>query len=173
MDSKENPFANDMLATIFNVVRYLTFLGLYVGFGCVCTGVFLYTPPAGVWDGPIPPLSPAVQCTMVLSVTFFLIYFLHAVSRTYSQYMGGHLFTSTFETVMIRAADTLGMAPMLCVLFLAARMRALQMDPVGGNPQKWAQNCFFTCTYALICQTALAIIVPPFLSGKVEKNDKV
>merc|ERR1719258_553637 len=89
------PFENSALATIFNVVRYLTFLGLYVGFGCVCVGVFKYEPPAGVWDGPLPPVSPAVAC------------------------------------VMLRAADTLAMAPMLCVLFLAARMRALQMDPIG------------------------------------------
>ena len=35
---------------------------------------------------------------------------------------------------------------MLCVLFLGARMRALQMDPKHGNPQRWAQNCFFLCT---------------------------
>jgi len=168
-----NPFENEMLATIFNVVRYLTFLGLYVGFGCVCTGVFLYEPPAGVWDGPIPPLSPAVQCTMVLSVTFFLIYFLHAVSRTYSNYTGGALSTSHFEHIMIRAADTLGMAPMLCVLFLAARMRALQMDPVGGNPQKWAQNCFYTCTYALIAQTMIAAIVPLLLNKPIPGKGRV
>jgi len=169
----ENPFANDALRITFNVIRYVVFLGLYVGFGAVCVGVFLFKPPAGVWDGPIPPVSPAVACTMILAVTFFMIYFLVAVSRTYSQSAGGQLFTSNFETVMLRAADTLAMAPMLSVLFLAARMRALQMDPIGGNPQKWAQNCFYACTYALICQTALAIIVPLFLSGKVEKNDKV
>ena len=30
--------------------RYLTFLGLYIGFGCVCVGVFKYEPPAGVWS---------------------------------------------------------------------------------------------------------------------------
>merc|ERR1719265_3032102 len=74
----KNPFSNPALATIFNVVRYLTFLGLYVGFGCVVTGVFLFKPPAGIWDGPIPPVSPG---TMLLSVTFFLLYFLLAVSR--------------------------------------------------------------------------------------------
>merc|ERR1719421_1730788 len=68
--------------------------------------------------------------------TIFIIYLLLAISRTYSQYAGGQLFTSNFETVMLRAADTLAMAPMLCVLFLAARMRALQMDPIGGNPQR-------------------------------------
>jgi len=168
-----NPFASDALRIVFNVIRYVVFLGLYVGFAAVCVGVFLFKPPAGVWDGPIPPVSPAVACTMILSVTFFMIYFLVAVSRTYSQSAGGQLFTSNFETVMLRAADTLAMAPMLSVLFLAARMRALQMDPIGGNPQKWAQNCFYACTYALICQTALAIVVPLFLSGKVEKNDKV
>jgi hypothetical protein len=165
----KNPFENAMLATIFTMVRYLSFLGLYVGFGCVCTGVFLYEPPAGVWDGPIPALSPAVKCTMVLSTTFFMIYLLHAISRTYSQYAQGHLFTSTFEKVMMRAADTLAMAPMLCILFLAARMRALQMDPVSGNPQKWAQNCFYMCTYCLITQTLIAVIVPLVLKGDVKE----
>merc|ERR1719265_184912 len=165
-----NPFSNQALATIFNVIRYLTFLGLYVGFGCVCVGVFLFEPPAGVWDGPVPPVSPAVACTMLLAVTFFAIYFLLAVSRTYSQYAGGQLFTSDFESVMLRAADTLGMAPMLCVLFLAARMRALQMDPVGGNPQKWAQNCFYVASYSLIAQTITACVVPLVLKGAVKKG---
>merc|ERR1740138_1878198 len=164
-----NPFANSALAITFNVIRYVVFLGLYVGFAAVCVGVFLFKPPAGVWDGPIPPVSPAVACTMILSVTFFMIYFLVAVSRTYSQQTGGQLAEGEFEKVMLKAADTLAMAPMLSVLFLAARMRALQMDPIGGNPQKWAQNCFYACTYALICQTALAIVVPLFLSGKVEE----
>merc|ERR1719247_2179319 len=168
-----NPFESRVMQIGFNILRYAVFLGLYVGFAAVCVGVFLFKPPEGVWDGPIPPVSPAVACTMILSVTFFMIYFLVAVSRTYSQSAGGQLFTSNFETVMLRAADTLAMAPMLSVLFLAARMRALQMDPVTGNPQKWAQNCFYACTYALICQTILAIVVPLFLSGKVEKNDKV
>merc|ERR1719379_1928926 len=71
------------------------------------------------------------------------------------------------------AANTMGMAPMLCVLFLGARMRALQMDPINGNPQRWAQNCFFMCTYALIAQTCVAIFVPLVLGGKVEKNTEV
>ena len=86
---------------------------------------------------------------------------------------GGQLAEGKFEKVMLKAADTLAMAPMLSVLFLAARMRALQMDPIGGNPQKWAQNCFYACTYALIFQTILAIVVPLFLSGEVKKNDKI
>merc|ERR1719482_1927081 len=68
------------------------------------------------------------------------------------------------------AASTMDMAPMLCVLFLATRMRALQMDPVHGNPQRWAQNCFYLCTYAIIVQTCVAVFVPLVLGGKVQKG---
>ena len=35
-----NPFENRMLQITFNVMRYAVFLGLYVGFGAVCVGVF-------------------------------------------------------------------------------------------------------------------------------------
>jgi hypothetical protein len=168
-----NPFESKILAITFTVIRYAIFLALYVGFGAVCVGVFLFKPPAGVWDGPIPPVAPAVACTMILAVTFFMVYFLAAVSRTYSQFVGGQTFMSTFESVMLKAADTLAFAPMLSVLFLAARMRALQMDPVSGNPQPWAQNCFYACTYCLIIQTAVSCMVPLLLGGKVVKNDDV
>merc|ERR1719473_1617112 len=63
-------------------------------------------------------------------------------------------------------------APMLAVLFIGARMRALQMDPVNGAPQKWAQNCFFMCTYALLAQTCLCIAIPVILGGKAKKGSK-
>merc|ERR1719214_235594 len=61
-------------------------------------------------------------------------------------------------------------APMLAVLFIGARMRALQMDPVNGAPQKWAQNCFFMCTYAVLAQTCLCIAIPIVLGGKAKKG---
>merc|ERR1719191_2616395 len=59
---------------------------------------------------------------------------------------------------------------MLAVLFIGARMRALQMDPVNGAPQKWAQNCFFMCTYALALQTTLCVVIPVVLGGKVKEG---
>merc|ERR1719440_2440273 len=168
--TQANPFGNVILKFIFDGIRYLVVLGLYGGFGCVLVGLYRFTPPEGVWDGPVPAVSPAVGCTAMLTSTFFLVYLLHAISRTYSQYQGSNTTASQFEQVMTRAADTLGMAPMMCALFLAARMRALQMDPVSGNPQKWAQNCFWFCSSALILQTIIAVIVPFLLNGKVSKG---
>merc|ERR1719387_1227057 len=61
---------------------------------------------------------------------------------------------------------------MMAVLFIGARMRALQMDPITGAPQKWAQNCFYMCSYALMFQTLLAVAVPLILGGSVKKGDK-
>merc|ERR1719213_168291 len=161
-----NPFESPVIAFIFNALRYLIVLGLYAGVGVVVYGLYVFVPPSSVWEGPIPPVSPAVNCTTILTGTFFLIYFLLAVSRTYSQYVGGNTFVGKFEEVMHRAADTLGMAPMLCALFLAARMRALQMDPLTGNPQGWAQACFYTCTYALVAQCLVAVMIPLTMGGK-------
>merc|ERR1719375_409029 len=57
---------------------------------------------------------------------------------------------------------------MLAILFIGARMRALQMDPVNGSPQKWAQNCFYMCTYAVAAQTILSIIIPLVMQGEVK-----
>merc|ERR1719478_800559 len=74
---------------------------------------------------------------------------------------------------MQHAADTMGMAPMLCAMFLAARMRALQMDPVHGHPQRWAQGCFYGCAGAIVCQAIVAIIVPLLLNGTPKKRDAV
>merc|ERR1719301_480750 len=69
---------------------------------------------------------------------------------------------------MVTATLSMNFAPMLAVLFIGARMRALQMDPVNGAPQKWAQNCFFMCTYALLAQTCLCVAIPVVLGGKVK-----
>merc|ERR1719502_2439759 len=86
-----NPFENAILATTFTCIRYACFLGLAT-----------FEPPAGVWDGPVPPLSPAVFCTCILSCAFFTIYCLLAISRTYSQFTKGNTKESTFETVMLQ-----------------------------------------------------------------------
>merc|ERR1719262_1169754 len=168
-----NPFANDILAFVFSAIRYFIVIGLYAGVGVVTYGIFPYEPPAGVWEGEIPGVSPAVGATVLLTGTFFLVYFFQAVARSYSQYVGGNNFVGKFETSMQHAADTMGMAPMLCALFLAARMRALQMDPVKGHPQRWAQGCFYGCAGAIVTQAIVTIVVPLLLNGTPKKREAV
>merc|ERR1719169_63269 len=166
----ENPFQNNILAMVFIALRYLCLLGLYGGFAGVCYGIIMFEPPPGTWEGEIPPVSPAVACTMNMSIQFLAVYFLAQCARSYSQLTGQK--TTKFEEVMEQAANTVNMAPMLCILFLGARMRALQMDPINGSPQRWAQQCFYMCTYAILVQTVLAILIPLAMNGEAKYDDK-
>merc|ERR1719159_1769334 len=56
------------------------------------------------------------------------------------------------------ATYTVAFCPMLCVLFIGVRMRALSMGL--DNPQRWAQYCFYMCTGAVWTVTLLVILVP-------------
>merc|ERR1719473_2104453 len=170
IDPDEKPFENAILGIAFTVLKYLIMLGLYVGALVVVYGIITFEPPKGTWPGDkIPPVSPAVQCTMILSAQFFLVYGGIQIGLSVKEWL-------SFEVpVLMKALDgatnSMFFAPMLAVLFIGARMRALQMDPVNGAPQKWAQNCFFMCTYALALQTCLCIAIPLVLNGKVEKGE--
>merc|ERR1719316_1368798 len=140
---------------------------LYGGALAVVYGIITYVPPAGIWpEGKTYPVAPAVQCTMILSCQFFCVYGGMQVARTWTQFTGMKM--TKFENALMTATASMNFAPMLAVLFIGARMRALNMDPVNGNPQKWAQNCFFMCTYALLAQTCFSVAVPLVLQGNVK-----
>merc|ERR1719389_245549 len=109
-------------------------------------------------DGKGFPISPAVQCVMILSCQYFIVYGLIQCARSYTQMSGQRI--TKFENALLTSTNSMNFAPMLAVLFIAARMRALQMDPVNGSPQKWAQNWFYACTYALLAQTILSLVIP-------------
>merc|ERR1719191_2536673 len=160
--SDAQPFESQACAVAFTVLKYLILLMLYGGALAVVYAIITFVPPAGIWpEGKKFPVAPAVQCTMILSCQYFLVYGGIQVARTWTQYVGiAANFTSKAETALMTACASMNFAPMLAVLFIGARMRALNMDPVNGNPQKWAQNCFFMCTYALMAQTTCSVAVP-------------
>jgi hypothetical protein len=146
------PFDNFILAGCFTVLKFLIMIGLYIGAVAIVYGAYTYVPPEElrVHDGDVPPVAPAVACTFILSAQFFCCYAAVQISRTFSQFSGAKM--SAFENAMLTACKAMNFAPMLAILFIGARMRALQMDPIHGHPQKWAQNCFYMCTYAVLAQ---------------------
>lgn len=161
------PFKNIVCAFMFTGLKYMVMIGLYGGAIAVVSGCITYSPPTGMWtDGKNMPISPAVQCVMILSCQYFIVYGLIQCARSYTQMNG--LRMTKFENALLTSTNSMNFAPMLAVLFIAARMRALQMDPVNGNPQKWAQTCFYLCTYAILVQTCLSIAIPLILQGKAK-----
>jgi len=164
------PFDNFILAGCFTVLKFLIMIGLYVGAVAIVYGAYSYVPPneLRVHEGDVPPVAPAVACTFILSAQFFCVYAAVQFARTFSQFSGVKM--SAFENAMLTATKAMNFAPMLAILFIGARMRALQMDPVNGSPQKWAQNCFYMCTYAVLAQTLISIAIPLVLQGTVKQG---
>jgi hypothetical protein len=159
------------IAKFFTVIRYVAMLGMYGGFSTVCVGAYMMEAPKSVYpDGP-PPVSPAVACTMNLCFQYFGVYLGVAIIQTYHDfYPKGTDLTNKLKKTLIMCKNTCGFAPMLCILFIGARMRALQIDPINGNPQKWAQNCFFLCAYSVMVQLFLILMIPFVLPGGDSKQ---
>merc|ERR1719364_106111 len=150
-----------LMGTVISVVRYVVMAMLYGGFITICYGAFVMKGPKEIWgEEGAPPVSPAVACTMNLATQFFLVYLGVALIKTTIELGGASPFLVKMQGLFTLAKFTVNFAPMLCILFIGARMRALQMDPKNGNPQKWAQNCFYMCAYSVMIQTLLVIVMP-------------
>merc|ERR1719335_1978107 len=159
IDESAQPFKNTVAAVCFTVLKYLIMIGLYIGAICIIYGTYTYKPPAGSWvSDEIPPVSPAVACTMILASMYFVVYAGIQFGKTFQSFSG--VDSSKLTGALNGAIMTMFFAPMMAVLFIGARMRALQMDPINGAPQRWAQNCFYMCTYAVMLQCILAVAVP-------------
>merc|ERR1719191_1252694 len=128
IDESSQPFKHKMAALGFTVLKYLIMIGLYIGAVCIIYGTYTYVPPKGSWvSDKIPPVSPAVACTMILASMYFLVYAGIQFGKTFQSFSGVN--SSKLTGALEGAICTMFFAPMVAVLFVGARMRALQMDP--------------------------------------------
>merc|ERR1719217_937812 len=165
---------NWMISAVLSVVRYIAMIALYAGIITVCVGAYTMKGPKEIWgEEGAPPVSPAVACTINLTIQFFFVYLVVAISRTMSELSGGthNKALTKLEGVFTMAKMTVNFAPMLCILFVGARMRALQIDPQNGAPQGWAQNCFYLCTYSVMIQCLLVIAMPYVTQCNCKRGD--
>eukprot|EP00392_Amoebophrya_sp_AT5.2_P016420 g16681.t1 len=146
-------------------LRYVFLAGLYGGAVLVVYGIHTMdiedkAARDRMWPDGIPKVSPPVGATIFLTTVFFLLYSLIAVIKTYSEFRPvGERLTAFFQSVSL-ATFTVNMAPMLCILFIGARMRALQMDPVGGKLPEYAQYACWGCSGAVVAQVVLILALP-------------
>merc|ERR1719389_155475 len=148
----------------------MVMLALYGGFTAVIVSVCVIEGKDGAAP---PPVSPAMQCVMNLTVQFFFVYLMLWLSVTVKQ------FTSSLNSVLDIAIPTLeaGKAtvqfcPMLAILFVGMRMRALQITNQQGAPQGYAQQAMFMSTYAVMIQVLMVLIMPLFTGGAPTKVDE-
>merc|ERR1719420_2248163 len=144
---------------------------LYGGFTALIVGVLTMQGPKEIWGDSQIPVSPAVMCTIILTTIFFSVYLMVALTKTAVELAGRSPFITKLEGTLILARYTVNFAPMLAILFIAARIRALQIDPKHGNPQRWAQMCFFMCTGSVVVQTLMVIMMPFCVDCECKEGD--
>merc|ERR1719454_690386 len=98
-----------------------------------------------------PPVSPTMQCVINLSFQYFFIYILLWIFITVEDFIPS-IDLSFIKDAIETAKTTVQFAPMLCVLFIATRMRALQISKNKGAPQGWAQDGMYLASWALLIQ---------------------
>jgi len=168
---------NRILGIVMTVIRYCALLALYGGFTAVMVSVFIIEHPKDV--ALTPPISPAMQCVMNLTVQYFTIYLALFVCITIKQFAPGLTIMSFLIAIFEAGQKTVMFAPMLSILFIGARMRALQLTmatddtiPPGAGPQSWAQQGMFLATWSVLVQVIMTIVVPIALgTGKPEMDE--
>merc|ERR1719453_1848005 len=65
----------------------------------------------------------------------------------------------------------MGLAPVLCVLFVATRMRALQITQQLGSPPGWAQDCMLIAVFATCVQSVCCLVIPIFVGSACKVDE--
>merc|ERR1719389_1377429 len=145
-------------AKALTVVRFFIMICVYACALAVVCAVFTMEHPDG--KELTPPVSPTMQCVINLSFQYFFIYILLWIFITVEDFIDIDL--AFIKDAIETAKTTVQFAPMLCVLFIATRMRALQISKNKGAPQGWAQDGMYLASWALLIQFLMCLILPIF-----------
>jgi len=121
-------------------------------------------------SGEMNPVSTAVKCVMNLTIQYLSIYTVMAILRVVADFQGQNLNDWTVGESLKQACITVNYAPMLAIMFLAARMRVLWLTQLKGNPPIWMQQWMYGATYSVLAMTLVALVVPLLTGQKYTVN---
>merc|ERR1719502_2007085 len=108
-----------------------------------------------------PPLSPTMFCVMILVVLYLTVYLFGFIAQAAldanKKTDSGTQKLQNFLSVCKMAENTVKFGPMLAILFVGARVRALQMTNQKGSPQCWAQDAMYLASGAVALQLCVVI----------------
>merc|ERR1719399_1376099 len=104
-----------------------------------------------------PPISVTMQCVINLTVQFFAVYLGIWIADTVNQFVGWDM--KKLRDLMDNAKGTINFCPMLAILFVGTRMRALLITNNKGAPQGWVQDGMYMATWAVLIQFLMVLAV--------------
>lgn len=107
-----------------------------------------------------PPMSPTMMSVLALCAVFFSMHALLWLGTMIHDLL--QIEMPILRNTLSAATVSVQMCPQLCVLFMAARLRALQITASSGAPQWWEQDCVYLCISAIIVQVFCCLALPIF-----------
>merc|ERR1719248_102084 len=123
----------------------------------------------------MPKVSPAVFCVIVFSAMYFVLFTVLAIVRSVKTFKAdGSL--DGIERIFKSGEDTMMYAPMLCALFLGARMRGIQLAQGETEkyklPQPWVQLAMLSTLVSVFFQVVIVLLMPVFTNEAATTIDK-
>jgi hypothetical protein len=164
----QGPGASKSLTYCLIGLRYLCMLGFYGGAIGVIWSIYTFEAPGG--PAATVPVSPTAHCVTNLAVQFFFVYAVMTLMLTISSVTGSDLEKSRLFSAVLAAKSTLGLAPMLAMLFVTTRMHALLLTQKKGEPQAWVQDGMYLCTWSLLI-SFVACLATGLAMDKVDTDE--
>merc|ERR1719436_2083507 len=71
----------------------------------------------------------------------------------------------------VAAGISVSFAPLICVLCVATRMRALQITQQKGDPPGWAQDCMNIAVFSCCVQAISCLLMPIFTASACKVDE--
>jgi len=153
-------------------IRSGLLLTIYAAFTVVIIGLLAMKAPSELWGlAGGPKVSPAIFCTIALAVGYFAVFLAKAISEILNEFQAlgeTRRFHPAVEWLK-RVTMKFAFAPMLCVLFIAARLRAMQLNMASSDVQTWVQASFFICSLSVFLQALLELFDFDTTQGQEKK----
>merc|ERR1719213_846412 len=125
---------------VMTIIRFAITFCIYVGFTCVIWSIFTIEHPAGPQYTPL--ISVTMKCVINLTVQFFTCYLGLWIAQTAKDFLKWEL--PKLTQLMENAKATIMFCPMLAILFVGTRMRALMITTTRALPRA---GCRTACTW--------------------------
>ena len=136
-----------------------------MGFTCVIYSIFTIQHPQGPQY--TPPISVTMQCVINLTVQFFTVYLGLWIAQTVKDFLNYDL--PRLTELMLDAQATIAFCPMLAILFVGTRMRALMITNNKGVPQNQVQDGMHMTTCAVLILSLMVLAGETASGGFVER----
>jgi hypothetical protein len=146
-----------VLRAILQAVMFIVYVCILV----VCLGVVTMPQPGQFrLATEHSHISPAIFCTVFLSVVYFIVYLGLVTVKKANEVglLGQRLRFCQGQEYLENMNSTVdAFAPMLCVCFLGTRIRTMQLDPLHGSLEPWVQSLFYSCSACFVLHTILSV----------------